>query len=205
MIRILFITANPGSYLKLDFEYKQILLTLLKAKYGEEFSLTYVPNVSLAELQELLYINQPNIVHFACSGTKEGLLLENNGEPEMIAPDHLTEIFMINNSDKKIGCVFLNACYSAKIAEAISKYIDCVVGMSGDITDEAAITFAQAFYLSLGYGRSIKEAFDVGCNAIKKQKQQHHQRLSKEFEESNPKLRYAPGVDPAKVFLPKKL
>jgi hypothetical protein len=75
--------------------------------------------------------------------------------------------------------------------------------MSGNITDEAAITFARAFYLSLGYGRSIKEAFDVGCNAIKKQKQDH-QRLSKEFEESNPKLRYAPGIDPSKVFLAKK-
>jgi hypothetical protein len=60
-----------------------------------------------------------------------------------------------NNRDKNIGCVFLNACYSAKIVEAISKYIDCVVGMSGGITDEAAITFVQAFYLSLGYGRRV--------------------------------------------------
>ena len=60
----------------------------------------------------------------------------------------------------------LNACYSESQAQAIAKHIDCVIGMSNAIGDEAAISFAAAFYQALGYGRSVQAAFDLGCVQI---------------------------------------
>ncbi len=39
--------------------------------------------------------------------------------------------------------------------------IDCAVGMSDEIDDDAAIAFAAAFYEVLGYGRSVQAAFDL--------------------------------------------
>jgi hypothetical protein len=65
-----------------------------------------------------------------------------------------------------IRCVVLNACYSKKQAQAIAKHIDCVIGMSKAIGDEAAINFAVAFYQALGYGKNVKTAFDLGCVQI---------------------------------------
>ena len=66
----------------------------------------------------------------------------------------------------KIRCVVLNACYSEKQAKAIAQHIDCVVGMSKAIGDQAAISFASSFYQALGYGRDLQTAFDLGCLEI---------------------------------------
>ena len=60
---------------------------------------------------------------------------------------------------KEIDLVFLNACYSEKQARAIAEHVNCVIGMSNAISDIAAIEFASTFYSSLGFGRSIKDAF----------------------------------------------
>ena len=62
-----------------------------------------------------------------------------------------------------IRCVVLNACYSEQQAQAIAAHIDCVVGMSKAIGDQAAIGFAASFYQALGYGKDIKTAFELGC------------------------------------------
>lgn len=68
------------------------------------------------------------------------------------------------------------------------------VGMSNAISDEAAIKFAASFYRPLGFGQSVNSAFLFGCNDIG---------LQNIPEEATPKLKYAPGVDPAKVYLTK--
>ena len=60
----------------------------------------------------------------------------------------------------------LNACYSEAQAQAIAKHIDCVVGMTTAVGDDAAIDFATAFYRALGYGRDVQTAFDLGTNQI---------------------------------------
>lgn len=62
--------------------------------------------------------------------------------------------------------VVLNACYSRPQAEAITKSIDAAVGMKRAIGDEAAIVFAVSFYRALGFGRSVKEASELGVVAL---------------------------------------
>ena len=49
-------------------------------------------------------------------------------------------------------------CFSAPQAEAITQLIDCAIGMNEAIGDQAAITFAAAFYRAVGFGRSVKTA-----------------------------------------------
>ena len=61
----------------------------------------------------------------------------------------------------------LNACYSENQARAIVETIDFVVGMSDAIDDRAARRFAVAFYRGLGFGRSLRLAFDLGVSEIK--------------------------------------
>ena len=46
--------------------------------------------------------------------------------------------------------------------------IDCAVGMSDEIDDDAAIAFAAAFYEVLGYGRSVQECLRLGPGATRR-------------------------------------
>ena len=92
-----------------------------------------------------------------------------------------------------VHLVLFNACHSEPIAEALAEVIPCTIGMSGAITDDAAITFASAFYRGLGFGRNIQEAFDLGKNALMNLQVPEYQ---------TPRLYSRKGaVDPAKVVL----
>ena len=51
-------------------------------------------------------------------------------------------------------------------AEAITSVIDFAIGMNDKINDKAAIAFAAAFYRALGYGNSVRNAFDQGIVSI---------------------------------------
>lgn len=196
MIRILFLAANPvgTAELQLIKEYKYIDEQLRKTKYRDQFDLEQEHAVSVTELQELLQRYEPNIVHFSGHGSEEhALILEGaDGQPEMVTERALSNLFKILNQSRNIRCILLNACYSEKQAGAIAKYVDSVIGMSSDISDAAARRFAISFYQALGYGKSLKEAFDLGCNSLE---------LLNIPEEHVPKLKCTSGVDPAKVFL----
>ena len=60
----------------------------------------------------------------------------------------------------------MTACYADQQARAIAKHIPYVIGMNASASDDAALEFAVGFYDALGAGRSIKDAFQFGCNAI---------------------------------------
>ena len=88
--------------------------------------------------------------------------------------------------------IVLNAWYSGPQAEAIVEVIDCAIGMNSSIGDEAAITFAAHFYQAIGFGRSVKEAFEAGKAALM---------LEGIPEERTPELLVRKGVDPSTIFL----
>jgi hypothetical protein len=88
--------------------------------------------------------------------------------------------------------VVLNACYSKPQAEGIVEVIDCAVGMSKTIGDEAAIVFAGSFYRALGFGLSVQDAFEQGRTALL---------LEGIPEDRTPELLVKQGVDAADVYL----
>jgi hypothetical protein len=65
-----------------------------------------------------------------------------------------------------VKLVILSACYSTVQVEALRAHVDCVVGMSGSIRDDAARSFAIGFYGGLGERESVAAAFRQGCAAI---------------------------------------
>jgi len=69
----------------------------------------------------------------------------------------------------QVNCVLLNACYSETQARAIAKHIEYVIGMNKAIGDRAAIAFAVGFYQALGAGRTIEDAYELGCVQIRLQ------------------------------------
>jgi hypothetical protein len=121
------------------------------------------------DVSQALLDEQPQIVHFSGHGMATGALCFENqmGETHPIQPDALAALF--EQFASQVKCVVLNACYSEIQANAIAEHIDYVVGMNQAIGDKAAIAFAIGFYQALGAGRTIEEAYKLGCVQIRLQ------------------------------------
>ncbi len=195
-IKILFLAANPKDtgQLRLDEEIRGIKQALRQAEFRDKFDLEQEWAVRVTEIQGHLLNHKPDIVHFSGHGSKasEIILEDNDGFSQTVPARALSQLFKLLKDN--IRCVALNACYSKNQAEGIAKHIDCVVGMSKAIGDEAAINFAIAFYQALGYGKDVKTAFELGRVQID---------LKRINEKDTPKL-LALKSDPKKVVFVKK-
>jgi len=167
-IKILFLASNPTDTqpLRLDQEMRAIDQALREAEYRDRFDLKQQWAVRVSDLQGHLLRYMPHVVHFSGHGSasSEIFLEDSSGVSQPLSVRALSNLFSILKDN--IRCVVLNACYSEPQAQAIARHIDCVVGMSEAIGDQAAIEFSTAFYRALGYERDVKTAFDLGCSQI---------------------------------------
>ncbi len=168
IIRVLFIAANPKdtSRLRLDEEVRAIDQALMQAEFRDRFDIKQHWAVRIFDIQGYLLRHKPDIVHFSGHGSSSSEIIfeDNAGNSHPVSPNALSQLFSVLKDN--IRCVVLNACYSEYQAQAIANHIDCVIGMSRSVTDLSAIAFAASFYQALGYGRSIKTAYDLGCIQI---------------------------------------
>ncbi len=101
---------------------------------------------------------------------------------------------MIRTAAPSVRLVVLNACFSDDAAEALTRVVDCVVGMRGSITDTASRTFSIGFYRALGHQRSVGNAV-AQANAVLAALQPADADL--------PVCRTRPGIDPDRIYLPR--
>src|SRR5262249_47421950 len=87
-----------------------------------------------------------------------------NGHSHVVSPETIAETF--GAVDAKVRLVVLNACYTVPTADALLAHVDCVVGMTGAIHDDAARSFAIGFYGGLGEHESVAAAFLQGRAAV---------------------------------------
>lgn len=191
-IKILFLAASPANaaHLQLDIEFREIGERLQKAKFRESFDPVSKWAVRVSDLSGFLMEHNPNIVHFSGHGSTahELILLNKNGEAHPVSAEKLSGLFSVLKEN--IRCVILNACYSEGQAQVIAEHIDCVIGMSDSIGDDSAIVFAEHFYQALAYGKSVQDAFKLGCLQIDMES----------FDESSiPKL-ICPAKNAGKIF-----
>jgi hypothetical protein len=66
-----------------------------------------------------------------------------------------------DESSGGVQLMMLNACYSAVQARAIAQQVGCVAGMTGAVSNSAAIEFAGSFYNALTFGKSVQVAFNM--------------------------------------------
>ncbi|MEP0903871.1 CHAT domain-containing protein [Leptolyngbya subtilissima ST-M1] len=173
---ILFLSSDPknASRLRLAEEFREIQEKLQLAQLREKFELHERGSLRPVDMSQALLDINPQFVHFSGHGTANNeLCFENQlGEVHVIKPDALAALF--EQFSNQIDCVILNACYSEEQANSIAKHIDYVIGMEKAIGDKAAIAFSIGFYQALGAGRTIKEAYKLGCVQIRLQNIDEH-------------------------------
>jgi CHAT domain len=189
--KILILAANPIDTVRLMLgqEVNEIRKTLQSSRHRDRFEIEHRDAVSSNDLQQYLSEFRPWIVHFSGHGVggmvvgnepissrkftaitdddaqPEGLMFEDeHGGSQLVSGTVLADLFGLFRENVK--CVVLNSCYSVEQAKEIVKYIPYVVCMNRAIGDLAARKFSKGFYLGIGDGRSIEEAFALGKNAI---------------------------------------
>ena len=169
-MKILFLAANPmkSEKLALDEEFRSIKAKIRSAKHRDDVELSTDWAVRPTDLQQSLLEEEPTIVHFSGHGGGTiGLVMHStsHSDESLVSSEALADLFRVLKNDIRV--VVLNACYSEVQAKAIVEQIDFVVGMSESIGDEAARMFAASFYRGLSFGKSVKEAFELGKNELK--------------------------------------
>jgi hypothetical protein len=195
VVKVLFLAANPSgtNHLALDEEIRAIDAKVRGAEHRDRLDLKPHFAVRLDDLSGYLMRHKPHVVHFSGHGAKSGaIILGGSGmAPQEVPPEGLADLFRVLKDNIRI--VVLNACYSAKQAEAIANSIDCVVGMTDSIEDDHAIAFAAEFYQALAFGRSVQVAFDLGLTRLKNEGMADPATLVKFHERK--------GVKPAEIVL----
>ena len=213
---ILFLAANPGgtSKLALDEECAAIQRELRLTRYGDDFEFVSRWAVTVDDMARHLMELQPTIIHFsghargneflhpgahgtirdASSATDPGtngiLLQGEQGGSQLVCARALA--MMIRSATTSARVLVLNACYSHAQAEELRRSVDCVVGMGGAITDDAALSFAVSFYRALGNRRSVGAAVKHAIATL----------AAKQVPDAcRPRLRARDGLDAHQVVL----
>lgn len=161
-IRILFLSANPWttSRILVDEEAREVFERIQEGPYRTRFELYNHTATRPIDLQKLLLFYRPHIVHFSGHGNKKQKLILGGtpGRGKTIDRQGLVELLGLYGAHLRL--VLLNACFTKIQARLISDVIDYAVGTGKGIGDKAGVAFAGAFYRALGFGKSIRNAFE---------------------------------------------
>jgi hypothetical protein len=160
-IRILLVSANPWttSRILVDEEERQIFEKLQEGPYRDSFELHKHSAIRSVDLQRLLMMYKPDIVHFSghASKSQKIILGGTSGRGKEVDRQGLVDLFALYKNHVRL--VLLNACFTKTQARSLSEVIDYTVGTGKGLGDKGGVAFAGAFYRALGFGKSVKEAF----------------------------------------------
>lgn len=161
-IRILFLSANPlaTSRILVDEEAREIFERIQEGPYRNQFELHKHLAIRPQDLQRLLLLYRPHIVHFSGHGSRKHELVFTGayGRGKVVDPDGLVEVMALYKNHVRL--VLLNACFTKTQAHAISEVVNYSIGTGKVMGDKVAVAFAGAFYRALGFGKSVRDAFE---------------------------------------------
>lgn len=177
---------NPDDPLYVEKEHSRIAKVRNASKNQTLIAIEAVPDVDLPEFAKSLRLHKPNVVHLSGHGGAGGSLVirDADGQAVEMTPEGLAKMLSVENRTTRL--VVLSACYSVALADLLIESIDCVIGMTADVDDDAAVLFSEMLYGAIFDGMSVAESFDTALGAV----------LARHPEQSgNPVLKTRNGVD----------
>ena len=160
--RILFLSANPWTTgrIRVDEEAREIFEKLQEGPNRDRFELYKHEAIRPIDLQRLLMMYKPHIVHFSGHGSKKKRIILGGapGRGKEVNCQGLVQMFGLYR--KHLRLVVLNACFTKEQARSLSEVIDYAVGTGRGIGDKGSVAFAGAFYRALAFGKTTKRAFE---------------------------------------------
>jgi hypothetical protein len=184
-LRILGMIARPGDQHTLDTRQEQQRLRAALTRLPEGLvELTWVGGQTYNDLEDTLDQGPWHVFHFIGHGgydsvAEEGTLAlaDETGRTEMIGAEDISRPL---GEHHPLRLVMLNACHTGRgsgldafssiAAALIRRGIPAVVAMQFEITDSAAILFAQTFYQNVAKHRPVDECVMRARRAIRRNK-----------------------------------
>lgn len=173
--RILFLASDPRGMGKLQLEKEYVKIHTQLGDSAPEFNLKIKFEPRADTLTKTLLEDRPTFVHFAGHGVgaaddfhPAGIVLEDRqGNANVVPGLALANMFRLIKKKIDVKAVVLNACESEEQAQAISVHDIYAVGMTTEIPDKMAISFAGGFYLGLAESPDdIPFAFEMAMNNL---------------------------------------
>jgi hypothetical protein len=181
-LRVLVMISSPTDFPQLDvgIEWDRLNAALGGLVKRGLVTITRLPNASLGGLQHPLRLDQYHIFHFIGHGgfdesSQDGALaLEDaHGRARLVTGQDLGVML---SSHRSLRLIVLNACEGARAGSSdpfggvaqslVQQGIPAVIAMQFEITDEAAITFAEELYAAIADGYSVDAALGESRRAI---------------------------------------
>lgn len=161
-ITVLFFASNPidQKQLRLDEEVREVQEMIRKSEYRDSVKLESCWAVRPGDVIQAINEKSPAIVHFSGHGSDrdEIILQDEMGGTKIVSKEAIVQSMMACSGS--IRLIFFNTCYSRGQAEAVVNHVEAAIGMGSQISDEAARFFSSQFYSAIGFGNSVKNAFD---------------------------------------------
>lgn len=173
-LRVLVVISNPNDYARLDVEreWENLKEALGELEQAGLVVLDLLEDATMPALRKQLAKAEYNIFHFIGHGVfdrqgEEGVVVlkDENGRGRFVSGQQLGWLM---HNHKSLALAVLNACEGARGDRAdaftgtaqnlVQQGIPAVVAMQREITDDAAKTFAHAFYTSIAAGRPVESS-----------------------------------------------
>ncbi len=173
-LRILGMVARPGDQHALDVgqEQQRLQAALAGVQHDGSMELGWVTGQTYSDLEDVLDQGPWHVFHFVGHGgydrmADEGTLAfaDETGRTHPVGADDISRLLAEHHP---LRLVVLNACdtgrgsaadaFSSTAAALIRREIPAVVAMQFEITDSAAIRFAQTFYQCVAKGRPVDDS-----------------------------------------------
>lgn len=182
-LRILAVASSPSDYEPLDLarERRNLSHALSDLMQRKLVELEWLPTGTLQNLREQLLKRPYHIFHFIGHGgfdqaNEDGVLVfeDTNGSSNRVSGERVAVTL---GNHRTLRLAILNACEGARTSEQDpfagtamtllrTGNLPAVVAMQFEITDSAAIDFANGFYGALATGRPVDAAVGQGRQAI---------------------------------------
>ena len=160
-IRILVLSTSHGARASalIEDEAKKIFERLQEGPCRDRFEFYNHPALRPSDLQKLLLMYEPHIIHFSGRGSQLRRVLSDGIQARGGGINHpaLVEVFALYNSHVRL--VLLNSGFSRAQARSLSEVINYSIGAGKGVGEKTGLIFSRAFYRALGFGKSVREAF----------------------------------------------
>ena len=193
-LRILYVTAASEGDLRVDKEIRRVKKGVKSATLRDLVEIEHLSAATPSDLLDGMSGLKPHVVHFSGHANEDVLAFDTEDDGDNQGQDVPADLFAraVGAVDEPPLLVVLNACDSEAQLERLLIVIPMAIGMSDEIGDADAMSFAARFYTSIADGQSVRSAFEAA-------------RVQMEFDgmpdADLPVLAARPDVDPADVTL----
>lgn len=159
-LRILYATASPHGDLRVDEEIRRVKAAVRASTHRDQVVIDHLPAATAGDLLDGLTSFRPHVLHFSGHADESALVFDDGGDTRGDGHAITARAFKsaVEAPDEQPLLVVLNACNSAAQLEALLGRVPVAVGVSKNIGDADALTFATRFYRTLAEGQSVSAA-----------------------------------------------